>query len=206
MRSNASDHLLGSIATYRPRLREVAMPQELTEQSLRATTLRHTRGSRGSIHEVAEILKRLLASFLVLSVLAPAQAATAHDSLPTSRAKYGGILPDAYYDGLGTCETGLPGTNEPNWKHSTRSYTGGLGMARGTAWRWSGHRNVAKFSPTKQVEIADRIAFTSWVNKKGEKVWRVGPWGWTCLRLRPSLQRFICASKHPLVQKWKRGC
>ena len=148
-----------------------------------------------------------MASVLLLSLLAPAQAASAHEEvLPTTRSKYGGILPDAYYDALGTCETGLPGTRRPNWKHSTKSYTGGLGIARGTAWNWSGHRDLAKFPAEKQVEIADRIAFRSWINKDGRKVWRVGPWGWGCLKMKKHIQAFICASKHELVKPWRRGC
>jgi len=137
----------------------------------------------------------------MLSPIVDAQPVQAHDTkLDTSRKKYKGILPDAYYDTLATCET------QANWKHSTRNYTGGLGIARGTAHRWSGHRNLAKFDPRKQVEIADRIAFTGWTNKSGAHVWRVGPWGWGCLHIRPSAQRFICASNHKLVQRWKRGC
>ena len=36
---------------------------------------------------------------------------------------YDGVLPDKYYDLLARCETGH------NWAHSTRSYTGGLGIA-----------------------------------------------------------------------------
>lgn len=160
-----------------------------------------------------EQLKRLMTGLVLAALIAPhfeAQPAAAHDRLPTSRAKYGGILPDAYYDGLATCETGIRNPNGkgsvPNWKHSTRNYTGGLGIYRGTAARWSGHRNLAKFTPRKQVEIADRIAFTGWTNRKGEHVWRVGPWGWACLKQRKSLQAFICASKHRLVQRWKRDC
>lgn len=145
-----------------------------------------------------------MAALVALTVLSPAvsvEPAQAHHSkLETSRKKYRGILPDAYYDGLAMCETSR------NWKHSTRSFTGGLGIARGTAHRWSGHRNLAKFSPRKQVQIADRIAFRSWRNKRGEYVWRVGPWGWGCLHIRPKLQRYICASNHKLVIRWKRGC
>lgn len=63
--------------------------------------------------------------------------ATAHAKNNNSHKEYHGVLPDAYYNALGTCETGLPGTNEPNWKHSTRSYTGGLGIHRSTFRRWS---------------------------------------------------------------------
>lgn len=144
------------------------------------------------------LLAIAMSTTLIMGTTTPAEAH--HNKLETSHRKYRGILPDAYYDGLARCETGA------NWKHSTRTYTGGLGIARGTAWRWSGHRNLAKFSPRHQVKIADRIAFTSWTTKKGRKVWRVGPWGWGCLKQTPKLQRYICASNHKLVARWKRGC
>jgi len=146
-----------------------------------------------------------VAALVALTVLAPVlqadQAHAHHSKLETSRKKYRGILPDAYYDIIATCET------RANWKHSRPSFTGGLGIARGTAHRWSGHRNLAKFTPRKQVQIADRIAFRGWDNpRSGKHVWRVGPWGWGCLHLRPTAQRYICASDHKLVQRWKRGC
>jgi hypothetical protein len=141
-----------------------------------------------------------MATAIILSLLAPAGIAEAHHKDQKTRKEFRGILPDAYYRGLAQCETA------GNWKHSTLNYTGGLGMARGTAWRWSGHRNAAKFSPRKQVEIADRIAFKGWTKKNGSHVYRVGPWGWGCLKQSKYLQGFICRSNHQLVQKWKRNC
>jgi hypothetical protein len=142
-------------------------------------------------------LRRLLLPFFVFFLLIfPVQGVSA-DHI---NSKYGGIMPDSYYRTLATCETGK------NWKHSTLNYTGGLGIYRRTAWRWSGHRNIGKFSARKQVQIADRIAFRGWTNKKGQYVAPVGPWGWGCIKLRPSLQRDICKSKHQKVQKWKRNC
>ena len=145
------------------------------------------------------ILATAMTTTLLIATTTPAEAH--HGKLETSRKKYGAILPDAYYDGLAQCETG------GDWNHGTLNYTGGLGIARGTAWRWSGHRNIAKFTPRKQVEIADRIAFKGWDNPKtGTHKWRVGPWGWGCLKMKPELQRYICASNHKLVARWKRGC
>lgn len=132
--------------------------------------------------------------------------ATAHAKNDNSHKKYHGVLVDAYYDSLGTCETGLPGTNEPNWKHSTRSYTGGLGIHRSTFRRWSNHSSAKGMTPREQVRVADAIAFKSHIEPDGTKVWRVGPWGWGCLKARKSIQRYICQSRHPLVQKWKRNC
>jgi hypothetical protein len=132
--------------------------------------------------------------------------ATAHAKNDNSHKKYHGVLVDAYYDALGTCETGLPGTNEPNWKHSTRSYTGGLGIHRSTFRRWSNHSSARRMTPREQVRVADAIAFKSHIEPDGTKIWRVGPWGWGCLKARKSIQRYICESRHPLVQKWKRNC
>ena len=114
--------------------------------------------------------------------------------------KYHGVLPDAYYDGLARCETG------GNWKHSTRSYTGGLGIYRGTWQRWSDSSSAKGKSPAQQVKVADAIAFKSHINPDGTKVWRVGPWGWGCLKGQKSLQAYICKSRHKDVARWKRGC
>jgi hypothetical protein len=135
--------------------------------------------------------------------LTPATAQAKNDN---SHKEYRGVLPDAYYNALGTCETGLPGTNEPNWNHSTRSYTGGLGIHRSTFRRWSNHSSAKRMTPREQVRVADAIAFKSHIEPDGTKIWRVGPWGWGCLKARKSIQRYICQSHHPLVQKWKRNC
>jgi hypothetical protein len=109
-------------------------------------------------------------------------------------------MPDDYYTALARCETGL------NWKHSTKSYTGGLGIHRQTFRTWSNYNSAKGLTPRQQVKVADAIAFSSHIERSGRKVWRVGPWGWGCLRGQPSIQRYICQSKHPLVQRWKRHC
>ena len=126
----------------------------------------------------------------------PATAAAQRDL----HEKYHGVLPDQYYDGLAQCETG------GNWKHSTRSYTGGLGIYRGTWQRWSDSSSAKGKTPAQQVKVADAIAFKSHINPDGTKVWRVGPWGWGCLKGQKSLQAFICKSRHKDVARWKRGC
>lgn len=126
--------------------------------------------------------------------------ALAHD-LDLSRIKYGAIMADAYYDTLARCETA------GNWQHSTRSYTGGLGIYRGTAYRWSGRRNLAGLTPRQQVRIADRIAFSGWTNRAGEFVWPVGPFGWGCVKRSQTLLRYLCQSRHHRVQKHRaRAC
>ena len=129
-----------------------------------------------------------------LLMATPAQAGSIYHR------NYHGVLPDAYYDGLAMCETG------GNWNHSTRSYTGGLGIYRGTFKRWSNHSSAKGMTPREQVRVADAIAFKGHTDPNGNHVWRVGPWGWGCLKNSPRLQAFICRSAHPLVRKWKRNC
>ena len=135
-----------------------------------------------------------IALLAVLSI--PSQASAASDN----HSKYHGVLPDAYYDGLSLCETGGV------WTHSTKSYTGGLGIHRQTWRTWSDFPSAKGRSPIEQVKVADAIAFKSHINPDGTKVWRVGPWGWGCLKGQKSLQAFICKSRHTLVTRWKRGC
>ena len=147
------------------------------------------------------ILATAMSITLLVATATPAEAH--HGKLETSRKKYGAILPDAYYDGLAMCET------RQKWDRKNNLYTGGLGIYKGTAYRWSGKRNLHKLTAKQQVEIADRIAFLGWYNPK-KKVnpfkYPVGPYGWGCVKIRPNLQRYICASNHPKVQRWKRGC
>ena len=126
----------------------------------------------------------------------PATAAAQRDTFD----KYHGVLPDQYYDALARCETG------GNWQHSTRSYTGGLGIYRGTWKRWSDSSSAKGKTPAQQVKVADAIAFKSHINPDGTKVWRVGPWGWGCVKGQKSLQAFICKSRHKDVARWRRGC
>lgn len=145
--------------------------------------------------------KLLLASALLMTgVVAAPGTALAHDRLDMSRKKYGAIMPDKYYDLLAQCETG------GNWNHSTRSYTGGLGINRHTFRRWSKYHSARGLTPRQQIRVADAIAFSGYITRTGELVWRVGPWGWGCVRRTPTLQHYICVSHHPKVQRWKRGC
>ncbi len=137
-----------------------------------------------------------IALITAIFIPAPAFAAAQRDTF----SKYNGVLPDQYYDALARCETG------GNWQHSTRSYTGGLGIYRGTWQRWSDSSSAKGKTPAQQVKVADAIAFKSHINPDGTKVWRVGPWGWGCLKGQKSLQAFICKSRHKDVARWKRGC
>lgn len=152
-------------------------------------------------------MRKRIITTTVISLLATtsfiAPTAQAHHTDQKTRREYKGILPDAYYNGLAKCET------RGKWDRKGVSYTGGLGIAKGTAYRWSGKRNLHKLTAKEQVEVADRIAFRGWLNPK-KKVnpfkYAVGPWGWGCLKQSKYLQGFICRSNHPKVQRWKRGC
>jgi hypothetical protein len=142
------------------------------------------------------LIKTLMALPLILALSVPAHASAAADPY----GKYHGVLKDAYYDALALCETG------GNWQHSTKSYTGGLGINRQTWRTWSDTPSATGKTPKQQVKVADAIAFKSHINPDGRKVWRVGPWGWGCLKGQKHLQAFICQSRHTLVVRWKRHC
>jgi len=140
-------------------------------------------------------LKRLITSIMfTLALLTPT-----HTPPPSTFTEFGGVMSDQYYIALARCETG------GSWDHSTRSYTGGLGLSRRTAQVWGGTRNVANKTPRQQVAIADRIAFRGFQSRT-RFVWPVGVYGWGCVKNQPKLQRMICNSTHPLVKRWKRNC
>ena len=150
----------------------------------------------GRLQKLRELIKKLMALTLTLALFAPAHASAAVDP----HAKYHGVLPDAFYDGLATCETGH------NVNHSTRTYTGMFGVNR-QSWRtWSDYPSAKGRSPIEQVRVVDALAFKSHINPDGRKIWRVGPWGFGCVRREKSLQAFICKSRNSLVARWKRNC
>ena len=113
--------------------------------------------------------------------------------------KYWGVLPDDFYNKLAQCETGS------NWQHSTKSYTGGLGIYRGTWRHWSGSQSALGKSPKYQVKVADNIAFLGYT-KKGIYKPPVGPWGWGCVKNHKYISIYVCQSKNPVVKKYRRRC
>jgi hypothetical protein len=141
-------------------------------------------------------IQKAMPILIALIVLFPTSANAASDS----HAKYKAILPDRYYDALAICETG------GNWNHATKSYTGGLGIHRQTFRTWSNYNSAKGLTPKQQVKVADAIAFRGHTQRNGRHIWRVGVWGWGCVKREKSLQSFICNSRHPLVQRWKRHC
>lgn len=163
-------------------------------------------------------MKRLILSLtLSITILSftPVSPADASNTLPStqwkldlSRRKYSGIMPDAYYDQISRCETGLTlgQPHRPGDHHS--SYTSSLGIHKRTALRWSGRSNLNTLRPRQLVRVADRIAFAGWTNPKGEYVWPVGPFGWSTVRrgCGQTLQ-YLCHATHKRVQRYKtRAC
>ncbi len=158
-------------------------------------------GYLGRPYEVRGYVRRLVAFTAVLVVLWPS-VALAKEPNPHSHKKYNAIMPDYFWDRVAQCETAS------NWQHSTRSYTGALGLYRQTAFNWSGRRDIGNLSPAKQVKIAERVAWKGWVNPKtGVKKWPVGPFGWGTIRNNcMGLKTSVCNSKHPLVRKFRHRC
>jgi hypothetical protein len=110
------------------------------------------------------------------------------------------VMPWRFYRRLAKCETNL------TVNHSSRSYTGMYGIARGTWQRWSNSSSAAGKTPIEQARVVDNIA---WLGHTTDGVykWPAGPWGWGAIKANcMGLQTFICRSHHPKVQRWKRGC
>jgi hypothetical protein len=117
-----------------------------------------------------------------------------------THSKYKGVMVDDWYDRLARCETG------GNWKHSTRSYTGGLGIYRGTWQRWSNSSSAKGKTAMQQVQVADAIAFKGHTEPSGEYVYPVGVFGWGCVKNNAVLKAMICKSNKPLVKRWHNRC
>jgi hypothetical protein len=147
------------------------------------------------------ILITIILSLSIPSIIL-SEAPVSASEAPKDHSKYHGVLEDKYYDLLARCET------NSNWNHSTRTYTSGLGINRRTFQRWSNHTSAKGMTPRQQVKVADAIAFLGHTEPDGEYVWPVGPYGWSVVKYQNcmKLQGFICRSKHPKVQRWKRYC
>lgn len=111
------------------------------------------------------------------------------------------ILPSKFYSSLAQCETGK------NWNHSTFSYTSAFGILRGVWKRYSDTKDALKSTPREQAIVVDRLAFTGF--NDGNRFYPpVGPWGFGAIRTQNcmNLQHYICKSKKPIVQKYKKRC
>jgi hypothetical protein len=142
--------------------------------------------------------KRILTSIIALSLLSASPVHASTTDKHTHR-KYHGLMSDYWYDKLAECET------NSNWQHSTRSYTGGLGIARGTWQRWSNSSSAKGKSPRYQVQVADNIAFLGHT-KDGVYKYPVGVFGWGCVKNNAVLKAMICRSNKPLVKRWHNRC
>lgn len=111
------------------------------------------------------------------------------------------VLAEHFYYRLAQCETGS------KWNHETRSYTSAFGIAKGVWLRYSHSTSATRYTPRQQAMVVDRIAFTGFDDGK-QFIHPVGPWGWGAIRTQNcmNLQSFICKSRKPIVQKWKRNC
>jgi hypothetical protein len=112
------------------------------------------------------------------------------------------VMPWRWYKRLAQCET------DSRWHTSTRNYTSGYGIAKGTWRRYSNSSNADRYTPLEQARIVDRIAWLGHTEPNGEYVWPVGPYGWAVVKYQNcmNLQQFICRSTHPKVKRWKRYC
>ena len=142
--------------------------------------------------------KQIIMATTVISLLTASPVHAKQDNTHTHR-KYHGVMSDHFYDTLAQCETG------GRWQHSTRSYTGGLGIARGTWQRWSNSHSAEGKTPEYQVQVADNIAFLGHTTD-GVYKHPVGVYGWGCIKRSPKLQALICRSNNPLVRHWRRNC
>lgn len=139
-------------------------------------------------------MKRILAITLAATFAFPMQAnaKSSFDDL---------VLAEHFYYRLAQCETGQA------WKHETLNYTSAFGIARGVWERYSHSTRASRRTPRQQAIVVDRIAFTGFHD--GDTYYPpVGPWGWGAVKTQNcmNLQKYICKSRKPIVQRWKRNC
>jgi hypothetical protein len=106
------------------------------------------------------------------------------------------ILAPHFYHRLAKCETGK------NWKHETKSYTSGFGIARGVWQAYSNSSSASRYTPEQQAVIVDRIIFLGFKGKAPVGAFGFGTVKNNCMKL----QAFICKSKRVEVTRFKRGC
>ncbi len=138
--------------------------------------------------------KRIITITLLATLITPTTA------LSAQKFDDGLVMPWQFYRRLAKCETAL------TVDHSTRSYTGMFGIARGTWQRWSNSSSANGKTPYQQAQVVDNIAWLGHTTD-GTYKWPAGPWGWGAIKANcMGLQKYICRSPHKAVQRWKRGC
>lgn len=138
---------------------------------------------------------KLFATTMLCATMTTPTQATAHSAFDDL------VLAEHFYYRLAQCETGSA------WNHETPSYTSAFGIARGVWQRYSHSTSAARYTPRQQAIVVDRIAFLGFDD--GTRYWPpVGPWGWGAVRTQNcmNVQKYICRSRKPVVQKWKRNC
>lgn len=145
-------------------------------------------------------MKKILISLcLVMGMMLPASPSYARQN-PTKQPKKILVMSWKFYHRLAKCETG------DNLNHSTLSYTSMFGIYRRTFQQYSNHSSAKNMDFWQQAKVVDNIAWLGHT-ENGEYKWPVGPWGWGAVKQNcMGLQHFICQSKHPKVQRWKRRC
>jgi hypothetical protein len=134
-------------------------------------------------------LKTLLVGIAAFSLLNPTEAKA--QELFADR-----VLAPRFYHRLAKCETGK------NWKHETKSYTSGFGIARGVWQAYSNSSTASRYTPEQQAIVADRIMFLGFEGKPPVGAYGFGVVKNNCM----NLQSFICRSKRAEVTRFKRGC
>ena len=138
-----------------------------------------------------KIAAAVLVAFIPLIPPAQVEARSAFAGLAVGDARF--------YIRLAQCETGS------KWRHETKSYVSGFGIARGVWIKYSHNTNARRYTPRQQAEVVDRIAFLGFDD--GRRFHHpVGPWGFGAIKIQNcmNLQSFLCKSKNPIVRKWCR--
>jgi hypothetical protein len=156
------------------------------------------------------MLKRILTTTFILSLLAPVTIHGEASAKPVEESKEPKalVMPWRFYARIAQCETGRDKNGKIDWHYKSRTYITGFGMTRQTFHRWSGKKTTKGMTHIDMAKIVDRVAFLGWTNPKGEYVWPVGPYGWAVIKYQNcmGLQKIVCDSRHPKVQRWKRYC
>ena len=142
-----------------------------------------------------------LAAVLATVCLLVSPATALADRIPPN---YIPILPIAFYERMGSCETGRGQrdakgkySQPANYAHETRSYTGPYGVYVGTA-RMFGYGRLGKYTPEQSRYIFDVLAFRG--NKHHKPI---GLMGWGCFKAHKYLRDYVAASTNPLAKGWK---
>jgi hypothetical protein len=134
-------------------------------------------------------LKPMITAIALFAMITPTQA----QAKPSFK---GLVLAPHFYHRLAKCETGS------DWKHETKSYTSGFGIARGVWQRYSNSSSASRYTPQQQAIVADRIMFLGFEGNPPVGAYGFGVVKNNCM----NLQRYICKSKKEVVKPFRRNC